>query len=53
MDLRDAPKAQLSPEEERLSMRRLPASDLSPYVLNINFQKFSLPEEDSPRPWGP
>ena len=45
VDLSDAPKAQLTAEEQKISMRRLPVSDLSPYVLNIHFQKFSLPEE--------
>lgn len=42
----DVPLAELTAEEKKLTFRRLPVSDLTAYVLNTNFQKFSLPDEE-------
>ncbi|CAE7458753.1 Hnrnpu [Symbiodinium pilosum] len=41
----EIPAVELTAEEKKLTFRRLPVSDLTAYVLNTNFQKFSLPDE--------
>lgn len=41
----DAPTAELTEEEKKLWFRKAPASDLTPYLLNTSYQKFSLPEK--------
>jgi len=46
VDLEDVPQAELTTEEKKLVFRKAPVNDLAPYVLNTNFQNFSLPEEE-------
>lgn len=38
----------LTAVEKKMTFRRLPASDLTSYTQNIDFQKFSLPEKTEP-----
>ncbi|CAE8594858.1 unnamed protein product [Polarella glacialis] len=41
----DPPTAELTAEEKKLLFRKNPVADLTPYLLNTSFQKFSLPEQ--------
>lgn len=45
-DHQQAPKAELTVEERTQWFRKHAVPDLAPYVLNISFEKFSLPEAD-------
>merc|ERR1719270_1538619 len=40
----DPPKAELTPEEKKMSFRKCPVPDLTQYALNTSFMKFTLPE---------
>eukprot|EP00435_Cladocopium_sp_Y103_P061919 s551_g23.t1 len=49
VELEDVPQAELTAEEKKLVFRKAPVNDLTPYVLNTNFQKFSLPDDEDDR----